>query len=274
MSQIISSGAAEELKLVNATTIEDLNAQLLLGCTRCSRFEIRESGSFKVSPSWGNPDGKLLICSESPSTRDAELGVPFSHGSGDKIKDMCRYVGLNPEQDVFWTNLVQCPALHDAEPTKSETDACSKYLKQVIRLSSFKAIWVFGNTAFTALTGRELKNEAGSDHSFPLVDAYITACDDNRLIKSGQSSMASITQDDREGHKIGSNSIPVWGFYHTAALFKHSIHTEKIKRTMLTTLEAFKKHQGREKPWADLGLQTTYRGLAWPTRLSKIEDLL
>ncbi|TAM81219.1 MAG: uracil-DNA glycosylase [Candidimonas sp.] len=148
-------------------------------CTACSLCEHRRQAVFGSgavqSPAW-------MVIGEAPGEQDDREGLPFRGRAGVLLNAMLAAVGLDPESEVFFTNLVKCRPMSNRIPTAAEINACLPYLRRQIALLNPRCIVVLGRLAAQFLLGQEAGLDAlrGATHRFqsengvdiPLVVTY------------------------------------------------------------------------------------------------------
>lgn len=79
----------------------------------------------------GNENAKIMLIGEAPGKLENETGKPFVGKSGQQLNDLLSKVGFNPEQDIYFCNVVKCRPVKnnkDRKPQKQEIESCVKYL--------------------------------------------------------------------------------------------------------------------------------------------------
>lgn len=127
------------------------------------------------SPAW-------LIVGEAPGELDDRVGLPFQGRPGILLQAMLASIGVTPESEVFFTNLVKCRPLGNRTPEQQEIAACMPYLQRQIAILQPHRILALGKLAAQALLGvdAELEQLRGQIHhvhsetgqSIPLVATY------------------------------------------------------------------------------------------------------
>lgn len=148
-------------------------------CTACSLCEHRRQAVFGAglaqSPAW-------MVIGEAPGEQDDREGLPFRGRAGVLLNAMLAAVGVDPESEVFFTNLVKCRPVSNRTPAAAEINACLPYLHRQIALLNPRRIVVLGRLAAQFLLGQEASFESlrGTAHRFksesgvdiPLVVTY------------------------------------------------------------------------------------------------------
>lgn len=115
-------------------------------CQACNLCKNR----IKSVVSRGNENAKIILIGEAPGKLENEIGKPFVGKSGQQLNDLLSKVGFNPEQDIYFCNVVKCRPVRnnkDRKPNKQEIEACVKYLNAQIEIVEPEIIILCGNTA-------------------------------------------------------------------------------------------------------------------------------
>ncbi len=115
-------------------------------CKACNLCKNR----IKSVVSRGNENAKIMLIGEAPGKLENEIGKPFVGKSGQQLNDLLSKAGFNPEQDIYFCNVVKCRPVKnnkDRKPKKQEIEACVKYLNAQIEVVKPKIIILCGNTA-------------------------------------------------------------------------------------------------------------------------------
>ncbi len=99
----------------------------------------------------GNPLAKLMVIGEAPGAEEDKLGQPFVGRSGKKLDYLLESVGINPNEEAFFCNVVKFRPPKNRRPTRSEILACLPWLLQQIKLVKPLVIVLAGSTAVQAL---------------------------------------------------------------------------------------------------------------------------
>ncbi len=98
----------------------------------------------------GCENAKIMLIGEAPGKKENEEGKPFIGKSGQQLYDLLSKVGFNPEQDIYFCNVVKCRPVKnnkDRKPYKKEIETCAKFLNSQIEIVNPKIIILCGNTA-------------------------------------------------------------------------------------------------------------------------------
>lgn len=115
-------------------------------CKCCSLCNNR----IKTVFSRGNENAKILLIGEAPGKQENEVGMPFIGKSGQQLNSLLSEAGFNPEQDIYFCNVVKCRPVKnnkDRKPSKQEIEACVNYLNCQIEIIKPEVIILCGNTA-------------------------------------------------------------------------------------------------------------------------------
>jgi DNA polymerase len=134
---------------IPAGTYRDLQ-QLAQHCEVCQRCGLAQ-GRTHVVVHRGNPQADILIIGEGPGEHEDRQGLPFVGKSGQLLDKILQSVDLDPETDVYISNVVKCRPPENREPTPQEAEACKGYLLEQIRLVDPKIILLTGKTALRTL---------------------------------------------------------------------------------------------------------------------------
>lgn len=126
--------------------------QLAHHCHQCQRC-ILGSSRIQAVISRGNPQAPIMIIGEAPGQTEDETGLPFVGKSGQLLDEILASVALNPETDVYISNVCKCRPPNNRPPTPVEIAACQPYLLEQIRLVNPKIILLTGATAVKGLLG-------------------------------------------------------------------------------------------------------------------------
>jgi uracil-DNA glycosylase len=122
-------------------------------CTRCILHKNRQRSVFAR----GNPDAALCFIGDAPSHDDQSSGQPFTGESGQLLDRMIFAMGLDPETQVYITNLVKCTPPSFDTLGADEMTSCGQFLDEQLALSSPKVIVALGHHAAATILG----NDAG-----------------------------------------------------------------------------------------------------------------
>ena len=124
------------------TSCNELAAPPHENCVTCPLYE---SGEY-VSPT-GSSASRYLIVGEAPGADEGLRGENFIGSSGKVLRSILRSVGINPNNEVQYTNTVRCRPPGNRTPKPEELAACAPLLNTVLSASSALAILATGRVA-------------------------------------------------------------------------------------------------------------------------------
>lgn len=103
----------------------------------------------------GNPYSPIVAIGEGPGRTEDMKGKPFVGASGRLMSELFREVGIDPDRDLGWINLVGCrPVDHrfdrDRPPTLAELMACSERFLSLLRALRPGLVLLLGDHAASA----------------------------------------------------------------------------------------------------------------------------
>jgi DNA polymerase len=99
----------------------------------------------------GSLDPKFMSVAEAPGKDEDRSGRPFMGKSGQLYRKMLAAIGLDPEKDVFMSNILKCRPPNNRVPEQEEIDQCVKFLQKQIEIISPKLLLFLGKTAVKGL---------------------------------------------------------------------------------------------------------------------------
>lgn len=117
-------------------------------CERCHLADRRNAIVFFR----GNPSASILCVGEGPGQTEDLQGLPFIGKSGKLMDELFREAGINPENDIAWTNIVGCRPCEtrfseERKPSIVESIACSERLLMTMRAVRPKIVLCLGEVA-------------------------------------------------------------------------------------------------------------------------------
>ena len=106
-----------------------------------------------VVVSRGNPLAILMVIGEAPGAIEEKTGKPFVGRSGKLLDILLDDVGINPDQDVYFCNVVKCRPPKNRRPKREEIEASLPWLNQQIFLVNPHVIILTGATAVESVLG-------------------------------------------------------------------------------------------------------------------------
>ena len=148
-SELAAAGASK------ATRIATLSSRAQT-CTACGLYTTRT----KVVFGEGNAEAPLMLIGEGPGQNEDATGRPFVGRAGALLDACLRENGIL-RKHVFVCNTIRCRAciygagrVQNRPPTPEETQACSPWLEETIRIVRPLAILCLGSPAANAVIRR------------------------------------------------------------------------------------------------------------------------
>jgi DNA polymerase len=120
-------------------------------CTRCPLCETRRA----AVNGRGASNAKWIAIGSAPSRLDEKDVQAISGEAGQLLNNMLKAIDLQPESDVYVTNLVKCrpaaPDGGDRAPAAEELLACRPYLERELALTGASMAMTFGQHAAKGL---------------------------------------------------------------------------------------------------------------------------
>ena len=104
----------------------------------------------------GNVYANLIVIGEAPGAQEDLEGKPFVGRSGKLLCNLLIKAGINPDQDVYFCNVIKCRPPNNRKPTLEETQLHKPWVLQQIKLVDPKFIILTGSTAMRTIL--EIKN--------------------------------------------------------------------------------------------------------------------
>ncbi|SHN32781.1 DNA polymerase [Duganella sacchari] len=125
--------------------------QAVATCTRCPLCATRRT----AVNGRGAEQARWVAIGPAPSRQDEKDGQTMSAESGQLLHNMMKAIELQPESDVYVTNLVKCrpttPEGDDRTPGADEVLACRPFLERELALTSATMAMTFGQFAAKGL---------------------------------------------------------------------------------------------------------------------------
>ena len=118
-------------------------------CTHCGLSTQRQ----RVVISRGNPAARVMVIGEAPGASEDEQGLPFVGRSGRVLDGLFTSAGLDPDTDLFITNVVKCRPPENRKPTAAELRACRPWIQKQIEVVDPPLVVLVGATAVKAMLG-------------------------------------------------------------------------------------------------------------------------
>jgi uracil-DNA glycosylase len=112
-------------------------------CTACSLHKNRITDFIYR----GNKEAKIILIGEAPGATEQEMGLPFVGRSGRLLDRLLIKSGLDPQNDVFISNIVKCRPTDNRKPFYDEILKCCSFLLREIELVKPSLIITLGKTS-------------------------------------------------------------------------------------------------------------------------------
>ncbi|WP_421792434.1 uracil-DNA glycosylase [Hyphobacterium sp.] len=99
----------------------------------------------------GNPDATIMIVGEAPGRDEDEQGKPFVGRSGQLLDKMIRASGLDPETDIYISNILNWRPPGNRNPSTEEIAICLPLIERHIALIKPKVLVFAGGVSAQAL---------------------------------------------------------------------------------------------------------------------------
>lgn len=128
---------------------------LVLNCKKCELSEGRTNVVFGE----GNPHARVMIIGEAPGKNEDLQGIPFVGSAGKYLDELLGYAGLM-RQEVYIANVLKCRPPGNRNPSPSEIELCTPYLREQVRIIKPEILVTLGNFSTRFI----LKTEVGITH--------------------------------------------------------------------------------------------------------------
>tara|TARA_Y100000034_G_C6745841_1_gene331262 strand:+ start:138 stop:710 length:573 start_codon:yes stop_codon:yes gene_type:complete len=125
--------------------LETINDKISV-CQKCELHQHRT----KTVPGDGNPDAKLLICSEAPGQEEDKQGKVLVGPAGQMFTKWMNFIDID-RKDIFHLNTVKCRPYQNRNPLSEEIEACRWYLEEQLELVKPKVILLLGSIALKTM---------------------------------------------------------------------------------------------------------------------------
>ena len=122
-----------------------------LKCENCELFRSRKN---VVLPSACEPGG-LLAIGEAPGADEDLTGKGFVGAAGQRLDELMRALGFYRGREYGVANIVRCRPPGNRKPNSTEIRSCIPWLADAIVNIRPRALLLVGNTAATAILGKE-----------------------------------------------------------------------------------------------------------------------
>lgn len=142
-------------------------------CEECNLWQHRTH----VVIERGNRQAKWMFIGKWSSEQDDLQAQPILGSAGQLLDKMIAAMQLNPENEVYITNLVKCRPLDTRNPTAEEIRCCSTYLMSQINLIKPQIIITLGSEAAQTLLNlttaiNKLRQQIHFYQEIPLIVTY------------------------------------------------------------------------------------------------------
>ena len=163
----------EENLLVSDTLDWTELQQRVTTCTRCNLCNSRTQTVFEA----GIRQARCLVVGEAPGAEEDAYGEPFVGQAGKLLDNMLASVGLSRQKNVYICNVLKCRPPGNRNPTPTEVQQCSAYLRGQIELVSPDVLLLMGRFAAQSLlhTEASLSSLRGRVHAVKIGQRNINA---------------------------------------------------------------------------------------------------
>ena len=112
---------------MQTVTLEDVRATMG-ECKRCELCETRTTIVFGV----GNPQAEVMFIGEAPGKQEDLGAEPFIGAAGKYLNTLLGIAGLTREE-IYIANVLKCRPPNNRDPSSTEIEACSPYLRDQVR---------------------------------------------------------------------------------------------------------------------------------------------
>ncbi len=145
--------------------------QEILQCNACSLSQSRTNIVFGE----GNPNAKIMLIGEAPGEKEDLAGRPFVGRSGQLLRKMLKDNGIDPENDVYITNILKCRPPQNRDPLPQEQELCKDFLKRQIRTVHPKLLVCVGRISACKIIDKNFKIMRQHGQLFKVGDYMATA---------------------------------------------------------------------------------------------------
>ncbi len=105
----------------------------------------------------GNSSSKIFLIGEAPGASEEKCGLPFVGRSGQLLNKLLITAGIDPERDVYITNILKTRPPRNRTPSKREIAIHIPWLYQQIKAIEPMIIILIGSSALHAILGTNYK---------------------------------------------------------------------------------------------------------------------
>jgi uracil-DNA glycosylase family 4 len=99
----------------------------------------------------GNSKAKIMIIGEAPGEQEDKQGIPFCGRSGKLLDEMLLSSDINPNEQIYITNLVFWRPPKNRKPTSLESENCLPFVEKHISFINPDILILLGTSAAHAL---------------------------------------------------------------------------------------------------------------------------
>lgn len=122
-------------------------------------------------PGHGPSEPKLIVISDHPSKKETEEGKNMVGRAGQVLRNALRnIVGIHPEKDVFYMNVIRCEP-GEKKVGQKEITACRRWTTADLQSLKCDIILIAGSLAFETMLGPIIEQEKQKDSEFNLSHA-------------------------------------------------------------------------------------------------------
>ncbi|MBN2248072.1 MAG: uracil-DNA glycosylase [Coriobacteriia bacterium] len=111
-------------------------------CQRCALGATRTKLVFGA----GDPRARLMFIGEAPGRNEDLKGEPFVGAAGQLLDELLASIGL-ARSDVYIANILKCRPPGNRDPLPAETEECTPFLEEQVRVIDPVVIATLGNHA-------------------------------------------------------------------------------------------------------------------------------
>lgn len=129
---------------------------------RCGACGLSKTCRTPKMPVWGQGARKILIVGEAPGQQEDMQGRPFVGKTGRYLRNDLKALGLDPDQDCWFTNSIICRPPNNQIPNESCVDDCRPNVVKTIRTLQPHVIVLLGKQAVRSVVGWVWKEDVGA----------------------------------------------------------------------------------------------------------------
>jgi DNA polymerase len=136
-----------EIKPVKNDSLEKISEEIS-ACQKCELFKTRN----KTVAGMGPLNAKLVFIGEAPGADEDASGIPFVGRAGQHFDKILGAAGFKKEE-IFICNILKCRPPGNRNPTLSEMNCCTPFLRRQLALIKPDIIACLGNVAVRFVVG-------------------------------------------------------------------------------------------------------------------------